>query len=111
MSRQKKLSSVLKIEISDLLLKKINDVRIGFISITEVKISSDFKQAWIYYSQIGSDSQKEETKKGLSSATKFIHSELSKKIRYMAIPKIRFRFDDSIEKGVNIINKINELNL
>ena len=111
MSRQKKLSSVLKNEISELLLKKINDVRIGFISITEVKISSDFKQAWIYYSQIGSDSQKEETKKGLSSATKFIHSELSKKIRYMAIPKIRFRFDDSLEKGVNIINKINELNI
>lgn len=111
MSRQKKLSSVLKTEISALLLKKINDVRIGFISLTEVKISSDFKQAWVYYSQIGSDIQKEETKKGLSSATKFIHSELSKKIRYMAVPKIRFKFDDSLEKGVNIINKINELNV
>jgi len=110
MSRQKKLSSVLRTEISSLLLKKINDSRIGFISITEIKISSDFKEAWIYYSQIGSEQQKNETKKGLSSATKFIHSELSKTIRYMAIPKIRFRFDDSLEKGVDIINKINQLN-
>lgn len=111
MSRQKKISSLLKTEISALLLKKINDSRIGFISITEVKISSDFRQAWVYYSQIGSESQKAETKKGLSSATKFIHSELSKKIRYMAVPKIHFRFDDSLEKGVDIVNKINELNL
>jgi ribosome-binding factor A len=110
MSRQKKISSLLRTEISSLLLKKINDSRIGFISITEIKISTDFKQAWIYYSQIGSDQQKEDTKKGLSSATKFIHSELSKTIRYMAIPKIRFRFDDSIEKGVNLVNKINQLN-
>lgn len=110
MSRQKKLSSVLRTEISSLLLKKINDSRIGFISITEIKISSDFKEAWIYYSQIGSEQQKNETKRGLSSATKFIHSELSKSIRYMAIPKIRFRFDDSLEKGVDIINKINQLN-
>ena len=110
MSRQKKLSSLLRTEISSLLLKKINDSRIGFISITEIKISTDFKQAWIYYSQIGSDEQKNETKKGLASATKFIHSELSKKIRYMAIPKIRFRFDDSLEKGVDIVNKINQLN-
>ena len=111
MSRQKKLSSLLRTEISSLLLKKINDSRIGFISITEIKISTDFKQAFIYYSQIGTDEQKEATKKGLSSATKFIHAELSKKIRYMALPKIRFRFDDSLEKGVKIVNKINELNL
>ena len=110
MSRQKKLSSLLKNEISNLLLKKINDSRIGFISITEIKISSDLRKAWIYYSQIGSNEKKQETKKGLSSATKFIHSELSKSIRYMAIPKIHFRFDDSLEKGVNLINKINQLN-
>ena len=110
MSRQKKISSLLKTEISSLLIKKINDDRIGFISITGIKLSNDLAHAWVYYSQIGNDKEKERTKKGLASATKFIHAELSKLIRYMSIPKIHFRFDESLEKGVHLIKKIDEIN-
>mgnify|MGYP001310015281 CR=1 FL=1 len=109
MKRIKKLESLLKNEISSILSKKINDSRIGFISITYIKISSDCKHAWVYYSQIGSDTEKDACKKGLSSATKFIHSEISKSIRYMAIPKIHFRFDNSIERGVSLIQQMNDL--
>lgn len=109
MSRQDRISSLLKAELSKLIHQKINDSRIGFISITEVIISKDNQHAWVYYSQIGNDKQKEQTKKGLASATKFLHSELSKIIRYMALPKLHFRFDDSLEKGVDLVNKINEL--
>ena len=109
MSRQKRISSLLKTEISKLLITKINDDRIGFISITDVKISNDRAHAWVYYSQIGDNQEKELTKKGLSSATKFIHAELSKIIRYMNIPKIHFRFDESIERSINIIQKIDDI--
>ena len=109
MSRQKKLSSLLRVEISSILRKKINDSRIGFISITEIKLSNDLHHAWIYYSQIGNEAQKESTKKGLASATKFIHAELSKLIRYMIIPKLHFRFDESLGKGSKLVNKIDEI--
>ena len=109
MSRQQRISSLLKTEISSLLIKKINDDRIGFISIIDIKLSKDLAHAWVYYSQIGSNEEKELTKKGLASATKFIHAELSKMIRYMSIPKIHFRFDESIEKGTNLIKKIDDI--
>ena len=75
-----------------------------------IKLSNDLAHAWVYYSQIGNDKEKERTKKGLASATKFIHAELSKLIRYMSIPKIHFRFDESLEKGVHLIKKIDEIN-
>ena len=109
MSRSQRISSLLKTEISSLIHRKINDVRIGFISITNVKLSKDFAHAWVYYSQIGDDSQKKDTMKGLSSATPFIHSELSKIIRYMAIPKLHFRFDSSLEDAAKLIEKIDGL--
>ena len=109
MSRQQRISSLLKTEISTLLIKKINDDRIGFISITDIKLSSDLAHAWVYYSQIGNEKEKERTKKGLASATKFIHAELSKMIRYMSIPKIHFRFDESLEKGIKLSKKIDEI--
>ena len=111
MSRSQRISSLLKTEISSLIHRKINDVRIGFISITNVKLSKDFAHAWVYYSQIGSEEEKQSTMKGLYSATPFIHSELSKMIRYRAIPKLHFRFDDSIEYGTELVNKINNLNV
>ena len=117
MSREKKgksasllrTASMLRDEISQILLRDINDDRIGFISLTYVKLSTDRAHAWIYYSQIGSDEQKEKTKRGLSSATSYIHGELSKRIRYMAIPKLHFRFDQSIERGIDLSNKIDGL--
>jgi len=110
MKRLKRLESLLKAEISEILSRKINDMRIGFISITRIDISKDSNHAWVYYSQIGSEEEKLKSKKGLASATKFIHSEISKNIRYMPIPKLHFKFDDSIEKGHDIITKINNLN-
>ena len=111
MSKQERFSSLLQSEISALLHKKINDSRIGFVSITYVKLSKDNAHAWVYYSQIGSEEEKQSTMKGLYSATPFIHSELSKMIRYRAIPKLHFRFDDSIEYGTELVNKINNLNV
>jgi len=109
MSRKHRISSLLKNEISSILLKKINDTRVGFISLTSVDISPDNKHAWVYYSQIGSDAEKQQTKRGLANATKFIHAELSKSIRYMSIPKLHFRFDDSLERGVDIVQRINTI--
>ena len=110
MTRKEKIASLLKVELSKLIQHTLNDSRIGFISITDVTLSKDFREAFIYYSQIGTDEEKLATRKGLSSATKFLHGELSKMIRYMAIPKLKFRFDSSLEKGVELVDKIDSLN-
>lgn len=109
MVRVDRLASVLRSEISSILSKKINDSRIGFISIIEIKISKDLTQAWVYYSQLGSDEDKKKTKKGLQSATPFIQSELVRSLPMQTVPRVHFRFDPSLERGVDIINKINEL--
>ena len=62
----------------------------------------------VYYSQIGSEEEKLQVKDYLRN--QIIHAELSRSIRYMPIPKLHFRFDDSLERGSDIINKINKLN-
>jgi ribosome-binding factor A len=109
MVRVDRLASVLRVEISSLLSKKINDSRIGFISILGIKVSKDMTQATVFYSQLGSEEDKHKTKKGLQSATPFIQSELYKIIKTQTVPKIHFRFDPSLEQGTDLVNKINEL--
>jgi ribosome-binding factor A len=104
------MSSLLKSEISQILRVKVNEPRIGFISIIEVKCSKDLCHAWVYYSQIGTDAEKGATKKGLYAATKFIQSEIGKVMKSKMVPSLHFKFDASIEKGVDVVNKINSLN-
>ena len=72
MSRLEKLGAVIQKEVSHILRKTINDSRIGFVSITHVKVSTDLAKAWVYYSCIGTETSLKETRKGLNAAKKFI---------------------------------------
>ncbi len=109
MARIDRISSLLKREISDILLKKVSDHRIGFVSITGIKISKDLSQALIYYSQIGNESERKKTYRGLCSASKFIQGEIGKVIRLQTIPHLKFVYDDSLEKGSRTLEKLNML--
>jgi ribosome-binding factor A len=109
--RKERIASLLQSEIASVLLRTVNDHRIGLISITEVKLSKDFRSALIFYSQIGNEEQKEITIKALKSATPFIHSEVSKQIRYMQIPKLRFQFDSRLEKNMILASQIRQQKL
>lgn len=110
MSRAIRLSSLLRQEIASILQKKIADSRIGFVSITDVELSKDMATATVYYSQLGSEKDKQNTKKGLFSASKFIHYELGKRLNYLqSIPRIVFKYDDGIERGSNTIALLNSL--
>ena len=58
----------------------------------------------------GNDEEKEETMKGLNSAVGYIRRELAHSINLRNTPEITFILDDSIEYGVNMSKKIDELN-
>ena len=89
--------------------KNVGDERVGFVSITEVKVSNDLRHAWIYYSALGSDKDKKKTEKGLNSAKGYIRSHLCKTLNLKIIPELHFKPDDSLERGSDIINKLNAL--
>jgi ribosome-binding factor A len=110
MSRLDRLSSLMRQEIAEILQLVINDERIGFISITEVEISTDLAHAKVFYSQLGSEDDKFKTIKGLQSATKKIHYELCKRINYIkTVPLLHFKFDDGIDRGFKTLEKLKDI--
>lgn len=110
MARVDRMASLLRQEIATILQKKISDSRIGFVSIIDVELSKDLSIATVYYSQLGSVKDKEKTKKGLFSASKYIHYELGKRLNYLqTIPKLVFKYDDGIERGSNTLALLNSL--
>ncbi len=102
--RSQRVSDLLRKEIADIIMYKLKDPRIGFITVTGVDVTDDIKIARIYVS-ILKDEERKTTIAILNSAKSFIRSELSKRLRMRSIPSIEFRLDASIEYG----NKIDKL--
>lgn len=89
-------------EISDILLKEIGDPRIGAITITDVKLSDDLRQARVYFVQMGRDSGSEAVRENLQKASGFLKKELGRRLHLRFIPDIRFLYDGSFEYGSRI---------
>ena len=78
-------------------------------SVVDAVVTSDLKQCKAYISVLGNNEEKEETMKGLNSAVGYIRRELAHSINLRNTPEITFILDDSIEYGVNMSKKIDEL--
>ena len=98
-------------ELSRIISREIKDPRIApMTSVVDAVVTSDLKQCKAYISVLGNDVEKEETMKGLNSAVGYIRRELAHSINLRNTPEITFILDDSIEYGVNMSKKIDELN-
>ncbi len=107
--RQKQINQTIRRELSDLLTCHVGDPRIsGVISITEVDISPDLKQAGVFISVMGSDKEKAEVFEGLDSAADFLRRELGGRIRMRHIPRLIFKRDDSLEKAERLQQLIDQ---
>lgn len=109
MTRQERVEELIREEVSDILREKVSDPRIGFVSITDVKISPDFENASIHVSILGDEKKKKEAMEGLYSATGFIRGELGRMLELRLTPKIYFVRDDSIERGSNVLAIMSKL--
>ena len=95
--------------VSELLIKGIKDPRIGFITITGVRITTDMRQATIYFTVIGSDQQRQDSAAGLNSARGFIRKEIGQALKMRFTPEIQFKYDTSLEYGQHIESILKEI--
>ena len=89
--------------------RELKDPGIGFVTITDVEISSDLKRAHIYYSILGDDESKLKTAKALKRARGFVQHEIGKRLRLKHVPEVEFHFDGSIEYGARIEELIRQI--
>ena len=107
--RAEKVAEAIHEIVSALLIKGVKDPRIGFTTITGVKLSDDLHLATIYFSVVGDESERKSTEQGLNSARGFLRKELGKNLRMRYIPDLLFRYDVSIDYGQHIDTLLNEI--
>jgi ribosome-binding factor A len=78
------------------------DPRIGFITITQVKMTADLQIARVYYSSYGSEAERRETTTGLKESAGRIRSHLAKTLSMRAVPRLEFFIDEGLEQSYRI---------
>jgi ribosome-binding factor A len=109
--RVSRVASLIKREVSLMLLHDIKDDRVGagMVSVTDVDVSGDLQHAKIFVSIYGTDEARQETMAGLTAATGFVRSELGHRVRLRRTPEVIFLEDRSLERGDRILSLLNRL--
>ena len=97
-SRPERVADQLRQELAELIARQVHDPGIGFVTITQVKVTPDLQQARVYYTTIGDDKVRRETKRALERATPFLRRQLGRRLRLRHVPELSFFYDESIER-------------
>ncbi len=109
-TRAEKVAQEIHVAIADILTRGLlRDPRVGYITLTGVKMSPDLRVAKVFYSMIGTDEQRKETKKGLEAAKGFVRREVTSRVKLRVSPEIYFTFDGSLEEGDKIERLLKEV--
>ena len=97
-------------ELSVIIRDEIKDPRISpWTSVVDVQVAPDLKTCKVWISVLGSEEDRDNTAKGLKSAAPYIRRELAHRLNLRNTPEINFVMDQSIEYGVNMTHKIDEV--
>ena len=108
--RKTQVAGQIREEVMGIIQRDLKDPRIGFVSITEVKMSPDFRSARVNVSVLGTPEEQKATIKGLISAKGLIRHELGRRLSNLKFsPEIHFELDPSIEYSVHISQRLREV--
>lgn len=88
-----KVGDRIKVIVAQMLERRVKDPRLGFVTITDVRMTGDGQQASVFYTVMGDETARAETAAALKSATGIIRSEVGKQLGTRITPSIQFFLD------------------
>ena len=80
-------------------IQRLKDPRLGFVTVTGVRITADLHKARVFYTVLGKDRDRKGTRAALRSATPRLRSVVGREIRMKLTPELEFAEDDSMKSG------------
>jgi len=91
--RVRKVADRIQIIVAEMLERRIKDPRLGFVTVTDVRVSGDTQQASVFYTVLGEDEQVAGSAAALESAKGLIRSEVGKQLGMRHVPTLEFIHD------------------
>lgn len=88
--RVRKIADRIQVIVAEMLERRIKDPRLGFVTITDVRVTGDSQQATIFYTVLGADEELASTGAALESAKGVIRSEVAKQLGMRIVPSLTF---------------------
>ena len=105
-----RIGHLIQMELSQLILRRIKDPRLGFVTVTHVEMTPDLKSALVFYSVLGDKKVKDESQMALERAAGFLQKGIAAALKLRNTPRLQFQFDDSLDQGFEIDRVIRQIN-
>lgn len=92
-ARARKVAERIHETVARLLEGRIKDPRLGFVTVTDVRVTGDLQQATVFYTVYGSETDRRKSQAALRSASGLIRSEVGKSLGIRLTPSISFQLD------------------
>lgn len=93
-ARAARLADRIKVVVAQALERRIKDPRLGFVTLTDARVTNDLQHATLYYTVYGDDAEATETRRALESAKGILRSEVGRNITARLTPTLEFVPDE-----------------
>ena len=100
--RTDRVGHLIQMELSQLILHRVKDPGLGFVTVTHVDVTPDMRSACVFFSVLGDQKTKERTQKALEKASGFLQREIGAALKLRYTPRLRFVQDDSFDQGLEV---------
>lgn len=107
-SRVRRVAENIKVTVAQTLERKVKDPRLGFVTVTDVKVTGDLQHATVYYTVLGDEADWKNTKQALESARGLIRSEVGASLGTRLTPTIAFKADNLPQTVASIEGALRE---
>lgn len=107
--RLEKVAEAIKQEVAMILQRQLKDPRVGFVTVTKVRVTADLQHATVYFSLLEGHGDPSETEAGLKSAQGYIRRLLGDRLRLRITPEITFRSDSTVTDSFRISKILEDL--
>jgi ribosome-binding factor A len=108
--RVDRIEEQLRMELSEILGREIQDPRVHLVTVTHVKVSPDLRHAWVSISSLGGPEERKKTLQGLRSAASYARRALGARLHHLRrVPELTFDYDDTLDKERRLEELLDEI--
>jgi ribosome-binding factor A len=108
-SRADRVADQIRMEVADILMRKIKDPRVRSVTVTDVELTNDLRIARVFVTAMGTDAETKDVFAGLAKASGFVRSELGRRLTLRYLPEVVFMKDISGPRGDRVLELLDQI--
>lgn len=110
-SRADRVADQIRMEVADILMRKIKDPRVRSVTVTDVELTNDLRIARVFVTALGTDAETKDVFAGLAKASGFVRGELGRRLSLRYLPEVVFVKDISGPRADRVLQLLDDLHI